>query len=187
MHTQKLIASKIYNKLSSLPTHPHTHVTQFTTNLTAVICNDSSGWQHTIRNACQDHTLSHLLHNPATIFNIHHNVHNTTLIIDNTSYYYYDSLNYNPPQATSRIHNTLRQWYSALPITTPLLHPNILHIILKSTSRQTDGWSCGMHMLLVNLTTIYQGSISNIKHTQQHVHDLSRIHLRYVVMGELDE
>ena len=60
----------------------YTHVKQFTANLAATICNDSSFWHHTIRNAYQDHILPHQLHNPTTIFIIHHNDHYTILITD---------------------------------------------------------------------------------------------------------
>ena len=35
----------------------HTNVTQYTCHLTSSICIDSTVWQHTIRNACQDHIL----------------------------------------------------------------------------------------------------------------------------------
>ena len=41
-------------------------------------------------------------------------------------------------------------------------------------------------MLLINLTTIYQGRIPTLIHTQHHAESLSRSHLRYVITGELD-
>jgi hypothetical protein len=43
-----------------------------------------------------------------------------------------------------------------------------------------------MHMLLINLATIYQGSIPNVLHTQNHAEILSIIHLRYVLAEEPD-
>jgi hypothetical protein len=43
-----------------------------------------------------------------------------------------------------------------------------------------------MHMLLVNLATIYQGNIPNLLHTQTHVEILYRMHLKYTLTRELD-
>jgi len=137
-------------------------------------------------NACQDHILPHPLHNPITIFNIHHNSHFTSLITDNNTYSYYDPLNYRPAHTTHRIHNTRRQWYSNLPIAPHLLQNSTPKIITKSTPVQTDGWSCGLHILPINLATSYQGTLPTIHHTRTHAHQLSRIHLRYTLTGELD-
>ena len=67
-----------------------------------------------------------------------------------------------------------------------LLRPATQPIITKSTPIQTDSWSCGLHMLLINLATIYQGAIPTLRHTQAHAHQLSKIHLRYTLTGELD-
>ena len=94
--------------------HPptHTNVTQYTCHLTSAISIDSTVWQHTIRNACQDHILPHPLYNPITIFNINRNAHYTTLIADHNHYSYYDPLNFPIPHTASQIHNTLRQWYA---------------------------------------------------------------------------
>jgi hypothetical protein len=41
-------------------------------------------------------------------------------------------------------------------------------------------------MLLINLATIYQGAIPTLRHTQAHAYQLSKIHLRYTLTGELD-
>ena len=41
-------------------------------------------------------------------------------------------------------------------------------------------------MLLINLATIYQGTLLTLRHTQVHAHHLYRIHLRYVLTRELD-
>ncbi len=97
-----------------ITSHPptHTNVTQYTCHLTSAISIDSTFWQHTIRNACQDHILPHPLHNPVTIFNINRNAHYTTLIADHNHYSYYDPLNFPIPHTASQIHNTLGQWYA---------------------------------------------------------------------------
>ena len=41
-------------------------------------------------------------------------------------------------------------------------------------------------MLLINLATIYQGTIPILRHTQAHAHQLSQIYLQYTLTGELD-
>ena len=118
----------------------------------------SSIRRHAIRNACNVDHLLHPQHNDTTIFNIHHNIHYTTLIATNTSYYYYDPLNYSAPLPLKHIHRTLKELYKDLPTPPPLTtrHSTVIH---KGTPRQTDNWSCGMHMLLINLATIYQGDL----------------------------
>jgi hypothetical protein len=57
---------------------------------------------------------------------------------------------------------------------------------MQNTPQQTNGWTCGLHMLLINLTTTYQGRIPTLIHTQHHAESLSRSHLKYVLTGELD-
>ena len=122
-------------------------------------------WRHAIRNACNDDYLPQPLHNDTTIFNIHHNIHYTTLIVTKASYYYYDPLNYPTHPPIKHIYRILKEWYTDLP--TPSLfttrHPTVIH---KSTPRQTDGWSCGLHMLLINLTAIHQGGPPTSHRTQ---------------------
>ena len=41
-------------------------------------------------------------------------------------------------------------------------------------------------MLLINLTTIYQGNIPILKHSQLHAEALSRSYLKYVLAREID-
>jgi hypothetical protein len=147
---------------------------------------DITVWYHTIRNAYQDQILPHPLHSPITIFKIHNISHVTTLITNNNTYRCYDSLNLRSPPAAIKIHNTLRQWHSRLDIEHPLLRQATSNIHIQSAPQQTDGWTCGMHMILINLTTIYQGNIPIPKHTQSYVKALSRSHLRHVLTGELD-
>jgi hypothetical protein len=129
---------------------------QYTTYITTSTSMGSSVWRHAIRNSCNDDRLPHPLHNDTIIYNIHHSLHYTTLVATNISYSYYDLLHYLTPPPVTHIHRTLKYWYKDL--STPLLlttqHPTV---IKKSTPRQTDGWSCGLHMLLIHLATIYQG------------------------------
>jgi len=70
-----------------------TTVTQYTTTLTSAICMTITVWHYTIHNTCQDQILPHPLHNPIRVFHVHNNRHFTTLIINNYTYRYYDSLN----------------------------------------------------------------------------------------------
>ncbi len=98
----------------------------------------TSIWRHAIRNACNNDHLQHPLHNDTTIFNIHHSLHYTTLITTNTSYYYYDPLNYPTPPPVTCIRRMLKKGYKELPIP-PLLTTQHLIVIQKSTPRQTDG------------------------------------------------
>jgi len=90
------------------------------------------------------------------------------------------------PPAINTIHNTLRQWYSGLEIASPLLRHNTPINNMQNTPQQTDGWTCGLHILLINLTTIFQGRIPTLIYTQHHAESLSRSHLNYVLTGELD-
>ncbi len=147
---------------------------------------DSTVWRHDIHNACQDQDLHHPLLNPITIFNIHNHVNFTTLITNNHTYHHYDPLNLRPPPAINIIHITLRQWYTGLSTTPPLLRQDTPNINIQSTPHQTDGWTCGLRMLLVNLTTIYQGRVPNLSHNQHHAETLSISHLKYVLTRELD-
>jgi len=42
-----------------------------------------------------------------------------------------------------------------------------------------------MHMLLTSLSSIYQGRVPILQYGQRHVDQLSRMHLRYVLAGEI--
>jgi hypothetical protein len=71
-------------------TLPHTYIT-------IAMSMGSSIWRTAIRNACNDDHLPHPLYSNTTIFNIHHNLHYTTLIATDISDYYYDPLQYPTP------------------------------------------------------------------------------------------
>ena len=144
-------------------------------------------WQHTIRNACKGHILPHPLYDSITIFDIHNNSHFTTIITNNHPYYCCYSLSLCPLQAISFIHTTIRQCYAGLlPIASPLTQHITPSITIKSTPTQIDDWACGIHPLLINLATIYQGDISSLKHTQAPVAAiLFIIHLIYVFTREI--
>ncbi len=95
-------------------------------------------------------------------------------------------MNLRQPPAIHRIHNTLCHWYSGLEVAPPLLRHDTPTTHHQSTPQQTDNWACGLHVLHTNLTTIYQGRVPTLTHTQQHAEELSRSHLRYILTGELD-
>ena len=86
----------------------------------------------------------------------------------------------------NRIHNTLRQGYEELDVATALLRQATPTTHIQSTPQQIDGWTCGLHMLLINLTTNYLGRIPALTHAQHHAESLSRSHLKYILAGELD-
>jgi hypothetical protein len=128
--------------ITSIPP-PTTTVTLYTTHLTSAICMDNIVWRHNTHNACQDKVLPHPLFYPTTIFNIHNNSHFTTLIANNHTYYYYDSLNLRSPQAFNMIHNILRQWYTGLEIAPPILRQDTPIVHIQRTPQQANGWTCG--------------------------------------------
>jgi hypothetical protein len=128
--------------LTTIPP-PTDTVTQYHTHLTSAISSDNIVWQHTIQNACQNQILPHPLFNPITRFNIHHNSHFTSLITNNQTYYYYDSLNLQPPPTIHMIHNTLRQWYTGLTTAPPpptTHHTGQLYTKYPPTNRWMDVW-----------------------------------------------
>jgi len=88
-----------------------------------------------------------------------------------------------PKQAT-HLHNHLRQWYetSEMP---PVLQSHTPVVLLPYTLTQTDGWSCAFHMLLTSLSAIYQGNVPILQYSQRHADQLPRLHLRYVLTGEM--
>ena len=140
---------------------------------------DSTVCQHTIQNACQDQVLPYPLFNPLTIFNIHNNNHFTTLITNNHTYYYYDSLNLRLPPAINKIHNTLRQKYTRIEVAPPLLRQDTPNTHIQSTSQQTNGRTCGLHMIFINLSTIYQGRIPTLRLRLGIAYRLYRYRYRY--------
>jgi len=110
-------------------------------------------------------TSPHPLHSQITIFNIHNNSNFTTHIINNNTYFYYDSRNFRPTHLTHRMHTTLCQLYSGLPIAPPLFRHTMPYITIKSTSRQTDGWSCEMENKPRHHLTKWPSCITQISNT----------------------
>ncbi len=115
---------------------------------------------------------------------VYNQQHYTTLITDNNAYNYYDGLGIPVPNTITKLHNHLRQWYgsSSKP---PVLQCNTPTVHTPYTPRQTDGWSCSMHMLLTSLSAIYQAKIPILTYGQRLVDQMSRAHLRYVLSGEI--
>jgi hypothetical protein len=64
----------------------HSRVTQYTTYITSPLTTDYLVWTQAINNAYDDNTIPRPLHNPITIFNIHHRYNFITLITNNHTY-----------------------------------------------------------------------------------------------------
>jgi hypothetical protein len=88
-----------------------------------------------------------------------------------------------PKQATL-LHNHLRQWYGTSE-KLPVLQSQTPEVLLPYTPTQTDGWTCAMHMLLTSLSAIYQANVPILQYSQRHADQLSRMHMRYVLTGEM--
>jgi hypothetical protein len=110
--------------------------------------------------------------------------HYTTRITYNEQYYFYDGLGMAIPNIVIHLHKHLRQWYGVSP-RPPALQNTTPLIITPYTPRQTDGWSCDMHMIPTSLSTIYHGYVLILQYSQQHVVQLTRMHLRYVLTREM--
>ena len=115
---------------------------------------------------------------------VYHAQHYTTLITDNNKYYYYDGLSLAVPPTVQSLHTHLKTWYKtgSLPNSLRNEYPTIT---FPTTPSQTDGSTCALHMLITSLSAIYQGNISILQYSQRHVDQLSRMHLRYVLTGEM--
>ena len=127
---------------------PHAPVAQFDTLLTTSIHQGSDVWERRVVNTLDDNILPHPLCNQITIFQIFHNHHFTTLVTDNHTYYYIDSLHLPPPPSVYALHQRLRRWYAHQEHIPEVLTHDTPHIQILETPTQTDGWTCSMHMLL---------------------------------------
>ena len=65
------------------------------------------------------------------------------------------------------------------------LHNESPTVHISYTPHKRNGWSCAMHMFISSLSAIYQGQVLILQYGQRHVDQLSRIHLRYVLTGEI--
>ena len=129
--------------------------------------------------------MQHPLQNHITNMQIYNARHYITLIItDNKYYYYYDGLNMTVPNIAPHLHDRLRQWYGNSPKPHALQRETPL-IYTPYTPQKTDDRSCAMYMILTSLSTIYQGHLPILELGQRHVDQLSRMHLRCVLTGDL--
>ncbi len=141
-----------------------------------------------IHNPVTHSLIDHPLQNPVTIFQLYDTIHCTTLKADNNLYHHYDGLHLPSSEQSHHICNKLREWYSSsVPSYTPppALHPTIPEILHLETPSQKNEWSDAMHMLLVSLAAVYQSTIPSTPFNQRHAHQLSRLHLRYIITREL--
>jgi len=159
--------------------------TQYVRYCYVAVTTNNDVWTKHIYNAVHNTSLQHPLQNPITIIQIFHEaLHCTTPIAENTKYCHYDSLRLPIPSPVNKMHTRLITWYAQSPLPDSLA-PEFPYITTPYTQYQQDGWSCALHMLLVSLSAIYQCKISSIPYSQRNAYQLSRMHLRDVITGEL--
>jgi hypothetical protein len=143
-----------------------------------------------VKNFIFKEVLSSPLCNRTTIFQIYKDSHFTTLLAEDGQYYFYDSIKKNAPipEVVPKLHSALRTWYvdNKQP-KPPILENTDPSIIAESCPLQVDKWSCGIHMLLVTLATIYQGKKPALCYERKDAYLLSQAHLHHELTGELLE
>jgi len=159
-----------------------TIVTQYDSLLAQSIVDQNDVWIRQVTNLLTGERLQHQLQNNITIMQIYNSQHYATLVTYNNIYYYYDGLGNQIPNTVTYLHNHLRQCYGSSP-KPPALHCHSPTVHTPYTPRQTEGWSCAMHMLLTSLSAIYQTKMPILQYGQRHVDQMSRAHLRYVLTG----
>jgi hypothetical protein len=166
-------------------------ITQFDTLMTSSAYYKGMVWEKKVKCFIFKQVLPSPLCNKTTIFQIYEDWHFTTLLVEDNQYYFYDSYSKDAkiPAVAIKIHSHLRSWYAKhndLP-TPSLLEKPDPYIIQESCPLQLDNWSCGMHMLLVTLATLYQGKKPVLHYTRDDAMLLSQAHLHHELTGELLE
>jgi hypothetical protein len=165
-------------------------ITQFDTLITGNANFDVVLWKKAVKNFIFKEELPSPLFNRTTIFQIYEDSHFTTLLAEDGQYYFYDSMKKNAPipDVVPKIHSALRTWYgdNKQPIPSILENPDP-SIISESCPLQVDKWSCGIHMLLVTLATIYQGKKPAFSYEREDAYLLSQAHLHHELTGEVLE
>ena len=145
-------------------------------------------------NSIHEETLTEPLQHSTSVYLIYSEKekHYVTLVVDRKKFYFYDSLKsinsntYSVSGTVKKIYNALNKWYGDNPgITKPVILSQAYKVSKQRIPLQEDGWSCGMHMLLVALSTIYQGKKPEINYTKEHAYVLSRAHLHFELTGEI--
>jgi hypothetical protein len=165
-------------------------ITQFDTLITSNAYYDGVIWKKAVKNFIFKEVLTSPLCNRTTIFQIYKDSHFTTLLAEDGQYYFYDSIKKNAPipEVVPKLHSALRTWYvdNKQP-KPPILENTDPSIIAESCPLQVDKWSCGIHMLLVTLATIYQGKKPALCYERKDAYLLSQAHLHHELTGELLE
>ena len=178
-HTQ-LPTSNIVNQT------PATLVTSCDTQLTNAVAwwqNNNVQTRH-IYNLVRHTSRQHPLQIPITSMQPCQAVQYTTLITDDINYNYHDSLILPIPSSVNEMHICLRNWYAKTPFFASL-KTKLPIITTLYTPLQQDGRSCALHIRLVSLSAIYQGTIPILPYNQWHAAQLSKLHrLRYGITGE---
>jgi len=164
-------------------------VTQIDTLLTKNLVFDMRIWRRGVKNFIFKEFLpSSPLCNPITIFQIYEYSHFTILLVENDHNYYYDSLGKNNHVAEifPRIHTALQFSYEDNYEAFPLILRNLEPKVIRQTCLfQRDKWSCGIHMLLITLATIYQGKKPDLYYTREDTYLFSQALLHHQLSGEL--
>ena len=179
----------LYFEVAILNKHPPPQkvVSQFDSMLVEQINVDSRLWRHNVLNFIFLEELTEPLQHPTSVFLIHTSSHFVTLVVDREKYYFYDSLKRNPyvPKVVKKIHNALNLWYDDNKKDRPVVLQQAQKINKESVPLQEDVWTCGMHMLMVALATIYQGKKPVLNYTKEHAYLLSKAHLYFELTGEV--
>ena len=166
-------------------------VTQFDTLITGNCYSDGQIWKKAVKNFIFKQVLPSPLCNKTTIFQLYKDSHYTVLLVEDDQYYFYDSFKKNAeiPPVVPKLHATLREWYGDHKlIPKPSILENLVpHIIQEDCPLQIDKWSCGIHMLLITLATLYQGKKPVLHYTREDAMLLSQAHLHHELTGELLE
>ena len=126
--------------------------------------------------------------NPVTIIQIYTSSHYTILLVENVQYYYYDSLGTNNPvsEIVPKIHSALQISYEDNYEAFPLILQNPEQKAIRETCPlQRDKLSCGNHMLMITLATIYQGKKLDLYYTREDAYFVSQANLHHELTGEL--
>ena len=164
-----------------------------TPNVESIADNRNTIWHRGVHSITHPNGLPHPLASQLTIFQIHEELHYTTLIYDENGAHHYNSLTSTGlPSKVNHIRKRLNRYYSDRAATNPgenngtATLTDLTRTVRSMTSpSQTDGWTCAMHMLAVTLACTYQNSLPILTYSDQDVQNLHRFHLRHYVTGQL--
>ena len=144
-------------------------------------------WSRSVHSITHPDGLQHPLASDLTIFQLHSDSHYTTAIYDTNGMRHYNSLPGNPPRKIRHIRQRLSRYYrnrntdTLREKTAGLSQPTRT----MATRRQTDAFTCAMHMLAVTLSCTYQKTLPTLAYSNNDILMLHRHHLRHYITGQL--